>query len=231
LWLDYLKTQESNAMKPAELNSEILEQIMTVTNSAVEANQIKLKANEEEQRRLRTEAGGLESRIQGGQIKMNMIREALLISKGIPEALAKARQQIIDKMKRVKRDDILVKTRTKLEQEIREEKEAIKKICDHRFVIGYHSYHGTQSSDYEDSHPGKRLCVVCGFHEYSTSQNGSTQDFYKELIPMGNRLINPGALDSDQRKPPFDIYAYSMDDILESLLDKRVPKWLAEVMG
>lgn len=213
-------------MKPSELNHELLEQMMATTESAIKISQNELEVIEKQIANLQHRAERIRNRIWDDQQKTNPLRGAMLIAHGAPERLAKARRQIVDKMKRAKRDNILVKTRARLEEEIKKEKEALKAACDHRFVIDYHGYSGTRSDDYDDARPGMRLCIVCGFYEHAS--NATVED-YKIMVPMGDRLINPRAPSSGQWKSPLDVYAHPLDDILESLLDSRVPKWLAKV--
>ncbi len=104
----------------------------------------------------------------------------------IPEDVKKRRDELAAKRERVQRKDITVAEQEALTREIKELEKHLPDGCPHPFVVGYPGYPGDSWAEWENAHRGRRMCLVCGCGEDSTSRD---EDVYTTLIKKDGRII------------------------------------------
>jgi hypothetical protein len=88
---------------------------------------------------------------------------------------------------------------------------ALQKDCKHEHVITLCSpYEGSYSRDYDDRHPGARLCLVCGF----TERVNSTNDYTKLLNPISRFELGTSAWPIEQ------VLAYDLNHLINLAREK-----------
>ena len=150
--------------------------------------------------------------------QMLRLKEALVALTSIPKETNILRTTITNSLKRAKRKDITVAEVEESKIKAQNGVEELQRLCTHNFVIELlSSYEGSMTQDYDDRHPGQRVCVVCKYKEYSIKTEPSglmrSVDIYKTLNPHDTRIIKRSLgflLNNDKKK----------------LLDELVESWL-----
>ncbi len=148
-------------------------------------------------RELSNQKQQIQNDLQNEEIHREHLHEAFVINHGVPENVALLRESIIANKAEMKRKSITVGRLEKLKETTEQRIEELKKLCKHEFVIGYRSYEGSYSRDYDDAHSGKRLCIVCTYEERSTGTKQSAgfgfssekEDIYTVLKETASRLV------------------------------------------
>lgn len=178
----------------AAFEKEVIERVLSETNLRLRAQEAVNRRAESEMDSLSSQINLTKENISSLELRQRLLCEALIVLNGVPKKVAALREKILEKMRRVERKDILVKTCEDLIQKIGVFKTNLQHICHHPFVMETQtSYEGSSTMDYEDNHPGARLCVVCGFLEHSAKTIEVTflqkEDVYPTLNKIDTRII------------------------------------------
>ena len=134
-------------------------------------------------------------KIKDEEKRLEAIREAQVLNDPIPEKVSGVRKRLLTKIERSKREEITIAEKKKMDAEIPELKMELQKECTHPFVFHRDGYEGSPSQDFENSYPGHRYCIVCGFHEdsYDSRETGALglqrEYLFKLLTTNDNRII------------------------------------------
>lgn len=182
--------------------------------------------------KLNKHAEELEDAVERGERKLETIRVALILNKGIPKSIAKLRENIIAKVARAQRKDITIHTKEMLEKVIPLLKTELQKTCTHPFVYNRPGYEGSHLNDREDSYPGLRYCLVCGLSEnsYGSRETGvlglSKEYLFKMLIHAPDRVIEsePFQAHSSNRKEiniwvPLEAVLHPLEERVANILN------------
>ncbi|MBI2063223.1 MAG: hypothetical protein HYT61_03240 [Candidatus Yanofskybacteria bacterium] len=207
-------------MTVAKLNLTKIEAILKKKQSEIqllEQNVAKLSKQTSE---LKQQLAGLESKKYSLELDAQSLIQAAIVSRGAEQDVLKSRNELINLLKEVVREDITIARQKELRVIIDAKKFALQQKCDHRFVMEESGYIGSYSNDYEDAFHGHRLCVVCNFRE---SETRICQKDYKKLNADIHRLITPSH--SRLSKITKEIWQ-PLEPILEEFLNTRVFKIL-----
>lgn len=153
-----------------------------------------------------------------------ILRNALLVSRGVPKDIAALRKTIIDRIRESQRKNILISRKEELEKEFPELKKKLQKLCNHPFIVGrvsYSSYDGYETSWVV----GYRKCVICEFGEkasdsvvHSDGPWSEIVDKFTTLNESNDRVVDKNGLGD---KDVSDIWQ-PLEEVLKHFIDKRV---------
>jgi hypothetical protein len=156
------------------LTTEYLDKILFESSKKIDSLKSELPAVQFEIGRLQRRNEGLRKDIQIEERKLEAIKKARTVLKGISGNHANLRKRLLKMIARSKNDNITIANKRKLETEVEDLKAQLKKECNHPFVYHKNGYQGSPSQDYENGYPSERYCIVCGLKERATdfAQNG-----------------------------------------------------------
>lgn len=162
-------------------------------------------------------------------------QEALIIEEGVSQEILILRETILKNKDKAKRKDITIDTKEKICQKITEQKKTLVEKCVHPFVLKLsYSYLGSRLSEYNDSHRGIHLCVVCGYSEKSTSINPSVmRGMYEDTYPTLNS--GPNCFVSNDFQARYfnysDIWAPLEEILLKYFINKTILELCSTVIN
>lgn len=182
------------------------EEMLSESNKEIEGLKLELTVLNLSIRQLSQKRDNKEKDIETQEKKSEAIRKALILVHGVPSKVSKMRDQLLRKMWRVGRKDIMVAESENLKVEIESLKLELQKVCSHPFVYDEPGYEGSPSCDYENRNPGVRYCVVCGFSERThksreTGAFGLQREYLFEILVFDSkRIIQDQPWTSEGRK-------------------------------
>ena len=206
------------------LDGEKIEAAICELTGCLGSNKTKLRDLEKEKARIAEAEKRISSLISGQESKVKILRNALLVLRGVPSDVARVRGAIIDCMRESQRKDIYISRKEELETQIKEFKKQLQKLCKHPFVIGRVSYESHEM--YESSWVlGYRLCVVCGYGETTSGWVYNDDLWHREegfptLNENAERVIDKYGLNSSSGSP-LDIWQ-PLEEVLKLFVDKRI---------
>jgi hypothetical protein len=218
-------------MKPSELDADKIRRNIVDNDLVVRFQVEEIQRIEGEIKELTTSKLRCEEIKRRAASRAHLLLRALLLKKGIPTETAELRQQILDAMQEVKRDDITIARQRELQSLIKSLREKLMQICKHPFVTGHVGYRGYSEDD--ASYNGKRFCLVCKFAETakwrSPSVGDSREEIYEVLTETPERFIDFTLIDHSGPRFPLcvdeqleKIVWRPFDETLEALLDPWV---------
>ena len=206
------------------LDGEKIEAAICELTGCLGSNKTKLRDLEKEKARIAEAEKRISSLVSGQEFKVKILRNALLVSRGVPSDVARVRGATIDCMRESQRKDIYISRKEELETQIKEFKKQLQKLCKHPFVIGRVSYESHEM--YESSWVlGYRLCVVCGYGETTSGWVYNDDLWHREegfptLNENAERVIDKYGLNSSSGSP-LDIWQ-PLEEVLKLFVDKRI---------
>lgn len=214
-----------------------LNKAMEKINAAVKEKGKKLRACNVKMAALAKEAEALAEQIRNKEFRLKLLREHVVLVNGVSQEVLSIRNMLIKLRAQLPRKDITIACKEQLESSIKKLEKDLVASCKHQFLVGYSGYRGSYENDYSDSYHGRRMCVICGYSEYSTkieednSVFGRRIEYFPSLNESSDRLIERDdefSRDGSYGKKGFDIWR-PLDELMEMYLDKRVYQVLKEV--
>jgi len=118
-------------------------------------------------------------------------QKALILVKGVPRSVSRARNRLLRKREQVIRRDITIARKEELEADIKTLGLELQELCAHRFIYCRSGYTGDIAHDYENGRPEYRYCIVCGFSEKgkSVKQYDNIGIHFETLAKSDDRII------------------------------------------
>ena len=198
-----------------DLNEQAIQRTLSLISTEREvaiARRLELNQQVASLKREVRDTEALESGLNNSKV---LLRKALVVLNSWPTEIMKLKERVALLQKEASREDILVSEKNRLQSEIARVNSEVADKCQHPFVIGYRGWEGSYSYDYDNGYRGKRLCVICGFYEYSDNNRLSV---YTNLQENENRLVDDTKLDLENG---YD-NSQSPEEIISGWIPKRV---------
>lgn len=177
------------------LTNKDCESMITKSNKRLEGLRSELLLTQSEIRRLNLKQDDIKKSIKNEEKKSIATQEAVILNKSITRKVSTARNVLLSKINRLRREDITIGEMNRLREEVEKLKKEIQQNCNHPFVFHKEGYQGSYPHDHEDGYPSERYCVVCGLEEKAIDfvQNGRVDmvgTVFKMLKTSDDRVVH-----------------------------------------